>query len=150
MEQYIYRTKFNLVYPVNDIGAARKFLEESNDRLIEYLKEDICERTGEDVSKKLVSITWHLRYEDSGYIELISTEDLDEQVLEAASLWIKGQCADGMGETFEQMDFANYNTLGDAWMFDNEEEEMEYEASWVMASFDWKTNKYKLRLFKVK
>ena len=150
MEQYVYRTEFNLVYPVNDLDAACKFLEESNYCLLRILIEDISRKIGEDVSKKLVSITWHLKHEDSGYIELISTEELDEQVLEAVSLWISAQCADGVGETFEQKDFANYNTLGDSWMFDDEEEEMEYEASWVMASFDWKTNKYKLRLFKVK
>lgn len=150
MEQYIYRTEFRLEAPVNDINAARKFLEDNSELLLKLLRDDIGAKFLEAADSKFVSITWNLVDEDSGYIEVVTTEELWDQALDAISQWIRGHCADGVGETFEQMDFANYNTLGDSWMFDDEEEEMEYEASWVMASFDWRTNKYKLRLFKVK
>lgn len=145
---YIYRTYFKLLAPVLDIKEAQDFLQA--DDMTEYLKRDTyhCKNVNKD---SLVSIKWILRDEDSGYIELITNTDLSQDDLDCISEWVSGQNSDGLGESFEQQDFACYCTqdtprwidceTGDA--VDSEEGYM------VAASFDWQTNEYKFELERI-
>lgn len=136
---YIYRTYFNLDADVLDIDEAQKYLSEAN--MVQYLKGD--SRILEDVQNNIESIDWILRTTNSGYIELKSKRLLNDKELESISDWVLGQCSDGIGEGFEQQSFANYN----ANQYNNDfYDEDEDEECYVMASFDWRTNKYLFEL----
>lgn len=124
---YTYRTKFNLVNPVRDFEAAYEYLTE--DDMSTYLKND--SRIDSYIQDSVESITWILVTEDSGYIELQTTNKLSSEQLKSISNWVAGQNSDGLGESFEQRDFASY--------------EDEYN-DYVMASFDWQTNDYLFEL----
>ena len=63
---------------------------------------------------------------------------LNQDELDFVSSWITGQNSDGLGEGFEQQEFA--------WMpYDDDDD---YYDDGEMASFDWQTNNYKLHLVK--
>lgn len=103
----------------------------------------------EEIKRKLQSIKWHLVDYGSGYIEVISNEELAENELDEISEYIRGQNSDGIGESFEQQDFANY----DAGQYDSYGNKLsvwdlddDYEEDWIMASFDWDRNDYLLNL----
>ena len=122
-----YVTKFNLEVPVK-VDDANNYLQE--DDMCDYLKNDIDNTTIKP--NELVSITWSIdksytNYNDHGTITLITTRDFTEKELDFVSEWVSGQNSDGLGEGFEQ-NFPNDDENG-------------YDDS--MASFDWKTNKYK-------
>lgn len=133
--KHIYRTNFNLTYPVNDFDAAYSYLTE--DDMTEYLLDD------DRGCSKVESIRWELVDEQSGYIEVITNELLTDDEKKNISDWIRGQNSDGLGEGFEQQRFAEYQEEED-W-YDEDEDEY-YEGEWVSASFDWSTNPYRLTL----
>lgn len=137
---YKYQTTFYLLADVLDLDEAQAYLEEDN--MLYYFD-------NEEIKRKLKSITWHLTDCGSGYIEVIANEELSENELEEISEYIKGQNSDGIGESFEQQWFANY----DANKYDDYGNEIsvwdlddDYEEDWVMASFDWNSNYYVLEL----
>lgn len=137
---YTYQTKFYLLADVKDLNDAQAYLEEDN--MLNYFD-------NEQIKRKLQSIEWQLVDEGSGYIEVIANTELNDNELEEVSAYIAGQNSDGLGEGFETQDFANY----DAALIDeygNENSELawadDYEEDWVMASFDWQNNDYKLEL----
>ena len=126
-----YRTKFNLTAPVIDFEAAYDYLIEDN--MTDYLHN--AEISGHD---KVIHIAWYLMTEEKGYIEVQTDGELTAEESRAISDWIRGQNSDGLGEGFEQQDFACYS------LDDDEDGYDEY----VMASFDWETNDYELTLSK--
>lgn len=130
---YIYRTYFKLTACVNDFDEAAKYLKEDN--MVQYIKGDIT--VPEDVQTSIISIDWILKELDSGYIELKTNKALSAKELESISEWVSGQCSDGLGEGFEQQDFANYQDEGLSGY-----DESDWDDEWIMASFDWQTNKY--------
>lgn len=137
---YKYQTTFYLLADVLDLDEAQAYLEEDN--MLYYFD-------NEEIKRKLQSMTWHLVDCGSGYIEVIANEELSENELEEISEYIKGQNSDGIGEGFEQQDFANY----DAGQYDSYGNKIsvwdlddDYEEDWVMASFDWNSNYYVLEL----
>lgn len=133
-EQFVYVTEFGLTNPVNDYHAAREYLkqEDMTPYLISYLGRENLDADG------IVSISWELEDEEFGVIQLISSRPLSRDLLDAISRWIRGQNSDGIGEGFEQQDFA--------WIpYDTEDEDYYYSNEGEMASFDWETNNYKLR-----
>lgn len=133
----IYRTYFKLTESVNDFNAARDFLTE--DDMTVYLKDDIrCK-----CPDKIISIKWYLTDENSGHIDLETNAELTNEELDQISDWICGQNSDGLGESFEQQPFANYEDKGLEYGDDDEDD---WDNVWVMASFDWQTNNYKLEL----
>ena len=137
---YKYQTTFYLLADVLDIGEAQAYLEEDN--MLDYFD-------NEEIKRKLKSITWHLTDCGSGCIEVIANEELSENELDEISSYISGQCSDGLGEGFEQQDFANYDAalLNDRGEIDDSLlYEDDYEEDWVMASFDWNSNYYVLEL----
>lgn len=119
----IYRTKFNLKICVNDLDAARSYLTE--DDMTVYLKEEFPE-----IADDFISIEWKLEDEISGNIILKTNRELNEKELEDISEWISGQNSDGLGEGFEQQDFA---------IIDDEDSDY-----CECAEFDWRTNNYEL------
>lgn len=130
---YIYRTYFNLTASVNDFDAAAKYLKD--DDMSKYLKTD--SRISQNVRDAVNSINWILKDECSGYIELETLSALSADELKSISNWVAGQNSDGLGEGFEQQDFANYTDEGLIGF-----EEDEWDDEYIMASFDWQTNEY--------
>ena len=131
----IYRTSFNLIAPVCDLEEAQRYLQENN--ISRYLK---FSRLSEDTLDKIDNIEWILQTENSGYIELTTSAPLTEQELSIVSDWVAGQNSDGLGEGFEQQEFACYSDT------DYADYESETTDRFVVASFDWKHNDYKFEL----
>lgn len=135
---FTYRTYFELLAPVTDLDDAQEYLK--YDDMATYLRND--DRINLSVRDSVKSITWILNYEDGGYIELETVRELSEEELSQISRWVSGQCSDGLGEGFEQQDFANYY-IGEY----SRDESYDDEENWVMAEFDWQTNDYIFELF---
>ena len=137
---YKYQTRFNLLAAVLDIDAAQAYLSEAD--MLEYFD-------NEAIKRKLKSIDWILEDDVSGYIEVISNEELSDDELEEIADYIKGQNSDGLGEGFSSQDFANYDA--NLYALSGEEireyeEDGDLEEDWIMASFDWDRNDYVLEL----
>lgn len=143
MEQlYTYRTNFKLLAPVFDYKGAQEYLQQYN--MGDYLVSNISQdgRGFEDI---IFSAKWYLnkpKYDetDSGYIEVITTKELNKEQKKYVSEWIKGQNSDGIGECFEQQDWSG-DERNDMFVDDYYDED-EYD----MCSFDWRTNNYELTL----
>lgn len=136
---YVYRTYFNLEYPVTDFEEARGYLTEED--MTKYLKDD--SRIDASVRDAVVKIEWVLKYEQSGYIELQTNKELTATELKSISEWVSGQNSDGLGEGFEQQDFACYDVDEDGEPIDQRRAwDYEGETETVMASFDWQSNNY--------
>ena len=132
--QFKYVTEFNLTNPVNDFEAAKEYLQE--DDMTPYLVRYLIRKGHTSIAYRIISIEWNLKSEDFGIIELYTNQELSQQALDIISDWVTGQNSDGLGEGFEQQDFA----WGD--YFD------EYDnltGDGEMSSFDWKTNNYRFR-----
>ena len=111
--KHIYRTYFRLEAPVSDVEKAISYLQE--DDMTQYFQ-----RPGLD--SVVEKIEWTLTDDDQGYVEVIANRMLTEAECLVISAFISGQNSDGLGEGFEQQDFADCD--GD------------------MASFDWRYNDY--------
>lgn len=146
-KEYTYTTKFTLTDPVLDLESANDYLTE--DDMVDYFDEYYEIGVNEDLVKKVISINWELQTRDSGKITVKTNALLTYKERKAVSEWIKQQNSDGLGEGFESQDFANYDVNRhdydgneiSVWDLDDD-----YEEYWVMASFDWQTNDYKLEL----
>lgn len=97
--------------------------------------DDMAQFLDEHLREKVTKVEWNLDGTDGGTIDVEAKEELTPDELAELSDWIRGQCSDGLGESFEQRDFAqiyDYDDWGDE--------------DWVgMISFDWESNNYKLR-----
>jgi hypothetical protein len=132
MDKKIYRAEFRLMAEVKDFDAAYRYL--TIDDMTGYLHDD--DRVlGRD---KVISIEWILDDVSSGYIEVVASEELSEEEKKSISGWIKGQNSDGLGEGFEQQDWACYTE-------EEYDEDGFYYDDYIMASFDWETNDYELK-----
>ena len=118
----IYRTNFRLMAPVTDMNKANQYLHE----------EDMTQFIDSDLEDYVVHVEWNLIDNEQGYIEVRTNNTLSTDICNKISDWISGQCSDGLGEGFEQQDFAFY--------MDDELDD------YVCASFDWQTNDYELFL----
>lgn len=137
-----YVTEFHLTNRVNDFDAAREYLRE--DDMTQYLINDLdyLKLTRLQPSD-IVNIQWDLQDEQYGLIYLDTAIDLTDDELAKISEWVSGQNSDGLGEGFEQQDFAS----GEDWEeYEYEDEDgdtqTDYEEVSTMASFDWETNSY--------
>lgn len=130
---YIYRTYFKLEAPVLDISEAQDYL--SMDDMTEILKGHYPK-----LADYIINIKWILKDEDSGYIELETSREFTDSELSEMSDWVSGQNSDGLGEGFEQQDFACYRDEN------HDYEDDYYDDDYIEASFDWKTNEYKFEL----
>lgn len=91
-----YETNFHLEAPVNDFEAAQAYL--SDDDMTQYIPDEL-----KDVVK---DVKWELDDEESGHISFKTTRELTAEESKKMSDWIDGQNSDGLGEGFEQQDFA--------------------------------------------
>lgn len=91
-----YETGFHLEAPVNDFEAAQAYL--SDDDMTQYIPDEL-----KDVVK---DVKWELDDEESGHISFKTTRELTAEESKKMSDWIDGQNSDGLGEGFEQQDFA--------------------------------------------
>lgn len=140
-----YVTEFHLTHPVNDLDAAREYLQADN--MTEYLIDDLdyLKLTRLQPSD-IVNLQWDLQDKQYGLIYLDTAIDLTDDELAKISDWVSGQNSDGLGEGFEQQDFA----AGEDWEeYEYEDEDgdtqTDYEEVSTMASFDWKTNNYSFK-----
>lgn len=149
MKEYIYTTDFHLKNEVLDIEDANEYLQEEN--MLNFLKSDFKEI--ESIFKELY---WKLSDKKKGFITLTTSRELTKEESAKISKWINGQCSDGLGEGFEQQDFACY-TEKDEIMYDLKKRgiysidlgpgEDEPDDSYnTICSFDWESNDYQLRL----
>lgn len=146
-KEYTYTTKFTLTDLVLDLESANDYLAE--DDMVDYFDEYKEIGVTKDLIKKVISINWELQTRDSGKITVKTNALLTYKERKAVSRWISGQNSDGLGEGFEQQDFANYDV--NRYDYDGNEISVwdlddDYEEYWVMASFDWQTNDYELEL----
>ena len=135
-ETIVYSTDFYLTNPVIDFDAADEFLHE--DDMTKYLKLDLSLSAG--ARDKVTSIEWQMTTEDKGKIIVVANSHLSESESKEISEWISGQNSDGLGESFEQRDFACYR---DRDYYDNWDDDW-YDDEYIVASFDWETNDYEL------
>ena len=120
--KYLYDTNFKLNAEVNDFDEASNYLTE--DDMTVYLKDD--NDIPISVREAVVHIEWELIGDDYGKIHLTTTRKLDEKELEYISDYVKGQNSDGLGEGFEQQDFADHYDE-DAYYSDHEWWEERYQ-----------------------
>lgn len=154
MPTYTYSTPFEFTNPLPDDKAfhdARRYLDSWNvptkdcPSMSYFLRESVpeAERLG-------LNVAWRLGSPEGGSIEVESPEELDTETLSKISMWISGQNSDGLGEGFEQQDFAIIDD-GDDRSWDDDEDYDPYDP-WSddgteCVSFDWQDNDYMLRLW---
>jgi hypothetical protein len=119
----IYRTTGTLTGTIerDNVGLAQDYLRQDN--MAQYLDEPL--------RSLVVRLEWNLHNDGHNYhVEAICNRELTDDELRVLSLEVSGQNSDGLGESFEQQDFAE--------QYDEDEEDCD---GYVMVSFDWKTNK---------
>lgn len=123
--KYIYETNFRLECPVNDFDEAYNYLTE--DDMTQYLDKERCKATPD-----ITSVEWILEDEESGKIVVRAIRELTEDELDELSDWIRGQNSDGLGEGFEQQEFAEsyFNPETGDGPYTRREAEREVEKLW--------------------
>lgn len=154
MPTYTYSTPFEFTNPLPDGKAfhdAQSYLDSWNvptkdcPSMSYFLRESVpeAERLG-------LNVAWRLGSPEGGSIEVESPEELDPETRSKISRWISGQNSDGLGESFEQQDFAIIDD-GDDRSWDDDEDYDPYDP-WSddgteCVSFDWQDNDYMLTLW---
>jgi len=92
-----YTQKFHLENPLADTEEAQNYL--SSDDMTQYVPEDL-----KDVITKA---EWVLDDDMTGHVDIETTRALTAKEQTDLSDWVEGQNSDGLGEGFEQQDFAN-------------------------------------------
>lgn len=118
----IYKSTGTLTGYVNDVRLAQEYL--TDDDMTQYLEGSLAEA--------VEHVEWQLAGDGHKYsVVAITKRELSDDELKELASWTSGQNSDGLGEGFEQQDFAwnvEYNRWGDP-VDDGE-----------MVSFDWQTN----------
>ena len=105
MEKYLYRTYFDLSDNIHDKHwmEARKYLDEDN--MANYLPDEL--------SEKIILIQYDLITNNKGFINIISNALLTQEELIELKNELDGQNSDGLGEGFEQQEFAELHNSED-------------------------------------
>jgi hypothetical protein len=119
MEKYLYRTYFDLSDNIPDEHwmEARKYLDEDN--MANYLPDEL--------SEKIILIQYDLITNNKGFINIISNVLLTQEELIALKDELDGQNSDGLGEGFEQQEFAELH---------NSEDEDDYTCIYIEDNVD--------------
>lgn len=119
MEKYLYRTYFDLSDNVPDEYwmEARKYLDEDN--MANYLPDEL--------SEKIILIQYDLITNNKGFINIISNALLTQEELIELKNELDGQNSDGLGEGFEQQEFAELH---------NSEDEDDYTCIYIEDNVD--------------
>lgn len=109
----------------------------------EYLQEHDMEQFLDPGSLKdaVESLTWTLEEDGHKYhVDASTRRLLTKAELKELGKYVSGQNSDGLGEGFEQQDFAKiYDDFCECdWAY--------HECESTMASFDWETNEHKFEL----
>lgn len=119
MEKYLYRTYFDLSDNIPDKRwmEARKYLDEDN--MANYLPDEL--------SEKVILIQYDLITNNKGFINIISNALLTQEELIELKNELDGQNSDGLGEGFEQQEFAELH---------NSENEDDYTCIYIEDNVD--------------
>lgn len=138
MKTYLYRTTGHLtghIEPAN-VGIAQAYLVEH----------DMTQFVDDSVEAKVAHVEWHLHADGHNYhVDVKTIKPLNDDELRVMGEWISGQNSDGLGEGFEQQEFAEEQAdeCGDC---EDCENGYECDRAYGMISFDWQTNKSELKL----
>lgn len=129
---YIADFEFVLRSEYGDDIEHAELLEKEFGAASAFLDREMSEFYDGDAADKIKSIKWTLEGTDGGCVIVETSDELSDDERKDVSAWIKGQCSDGIGESFEQRDFAEvYDEFA--------------ETCLGMLSFDWESNNYELR-----
>ncbi len=136
----VYRTQGKLTHPIaaENVPAAQRYLELDHDdkpnNMHQYLDAPL-----EGVIELL---EWRLDGNGHDYVvTAFASRELSDDELKQLASEVSGQNSDGLGEGFEQQDFAEWGTGGDVPWYSREnpyDDEVNEESG--MCSFDWETN----------
>jgi hypothetical protein len=93
-----------------------------------------------------MDIRWELKADGETYeVIALSFSELNDTEISDLTEWVKGQHSDGLGEGFEQQDFADHWAEMEAEEDRYGEDDDEFEATEAdyanaCSHFDWKTN----------
>lgn len=137
-DKFRYYTNFSFVLTTETGSYENAALEDKNFGAADaFLRsEEMAQYLDDHLREKVTKVEWNLESTDEGTIDVEAKRELTPDELAELSDWIRGQCSDGLGESFEQRDFAQ--------VYDYEEDWGEEECV-GMISFDWEFNDYKLR-----
>lgn len=114
-----------------NLSAAQEYLQ--SDNMTQYLDEDLA--------PVIAFIQWRLHADGHAWsVDAHAIRELTDVELKSLADWVSGQNSDGLGEGFEQQEFAELREdCGDCWNCENGYS-CEDESGYGMISFDWKTN----------
>jgi hypothetical protein len=130
-----YTTTGKLTAPVSDLAAARRYLDEP---MVDYIR--YCD---EALVQVVHDIRWDLLDEDTWTVRVVTNRPLTADESAKISEWISGQNSDGLGEGFEQQEFAEHFTVIEGEIFGEDGYDGDYCDEWdesLTSSFDWRTN----------
>ena len=150
-KRFTYVTIFRLTNPIlgdANVIKAQEYLnkEDMGQHLRERISYDNEKGKTTNAPEDIELIKWELA--DNGYdgmITLTTTRELNEKELKYISEWVSGQNSDGLGEGFEQQDFADYYPCDRGECDDyNDRDQCGYGHCpyFEYSAFDWKTNDY--------
>ena len=145
---YLYGCKFYLDTDVLDLREAQKYLDKDHKLMLRLFNDDINGkyRTNHQVpnDSPLIDWRWYLDSSSSGYFIYESSRELTKEELDNLGEGTTSQASDGLGEGFEQCDWACYTEYYDDQGNEVDEwDDYEYEED-RSASFNWQHG-YKLR-----
>lgn len=131
-----YRTTGTLTGTIEPENVAQAMAYLVQDDMTQYLLDPTW---GE---QELIGVVEHVRWQlnpdgHTWYVEALTTRELTEGENRALAQWVSGQNSDGLGEGFEQQDFAWNKCEGCEACDENPWDDC---GEGVMTSFDWQTN----------
>lgn len=135
----IYETKGQLVRAIPDDGVAEA------QRYLTHDHEGNPNNMEQYLDPPLKGVVADLRWELAGNgldytVRATCERELTDDELKKLSEEVSGQNSDGLGEGFEQQDFAWVQEHDDSWDWLHDTDGETYEDEGRMCSFDWQTN----------
>lgn len=133
MNKVHYRTSGTLTGTIEpeNVGVAQEYL--TSDDMTQYIDDSIA--------SAVFHVAWNLHADGHNYhIDAFCVRELTQDEQRVLSEWCSGQNSDGLGEGFEQQDFA-WNTEGECGDCEGCSEGYECDdEGGSMISFDWQKN----------